>query len=83
MSEYVPVLGTLLGAVAGFGGAYLLDRRRYRREDEEKLYEKVYGELYPILLEARRRYEPAELKSKHPSRFLLKPKEIVQIEAIF
>jgi membrane protein YqaA with SNARE-associated domain len=54
MSEYSSLLGTLLGAIVGgflgFGGAYLIERQRFRKEDEEKLYEKVYGERARIVM---------------------------------
>jgi len=87
MSEYLPILGTLLGVavggVIGFGSTYFVQRQRFKKEDEDKLHEKVYGAVYPILVEAARRYEPSGLKPKYPGIFLLKTKEVVQIDAIF
>ena len=87
MSEYLPILGTLLGAAVGgaigFGSVYFIERQRFKKEDKDKLHEKVYGAVYPILVEAARRYEPSGLKSKYPGVYLLKTKEAVQIDAIF
>jgi len=86
MSEYLPILGTLLGAAVGgaigFGSAYFIERQRFKKEDEDKLYEKVYGTVYPILIEAKRRYEPSGQKTKFQGDFLLTPHELVQIEGI-
>jgi len=87
MSENSTLLATLLGAIVGgvigFGSAYLVERQRFNREDEEKLFEKVYGKLYSILERARMRYEPEDIKSQWHGKYLLSPPEVMQIETIF
>lgn len=84
MSEYLPLISALLGAVIGgaigFASAYLIQKQRFKREDKVKIFEKVYGTLYPLLRKARMRYDYDEYQ--WPGEFLLSPKEVVKIDGI-
>lgn len=87
MSEYLPLFAALLGALVGgsiaFASAYLIQRQRFKREEEEKLFEKVYGTLYPLLKKARMRHG-VDLEFKQwPGEFWLTPPEVLKIEGLF
>lgn len=85
MSEYLPLYAALLGAAVGgtigFASAYLIQRQRFKREDEAKLFEKVYGRIYPLLRKARMRYEHEDFQ-QWPGEFLLLTPEVVQIDGL-
>ena len=87
MNEYLPLISALLGAIVGgiigFGSAYLIQRQRFKREDQEKLFEKVYGTLYPLLKKARMRHEHDEFRPQWPGDFWLSPPEVLKIEEVF
>lgn len=87
MNEYITILATLLGAIVGgiigFVSAYLIQRQRFKREDEEKLFERVYGALYPLLKKARMRHEYTNDFRQWPGEYWLTPQEVIKIESIF
>jgi len=87
MNEYITIFATLLGAIVGgaigFASAYLIQRQRFKREDQEKLFENVYGTLYPLLMKARMRHESNDFKPQWPGEFWLTPPEVVKVEGLF
>jgi hypothetical protein len=58
MDEYLTLLGTLLGAVIGFVGAYVVERQRSKKEFVMEMRDKIYG---PMLMEIGRISETVRL----------------------
>lgn len=57
MSEWLPILGTLLGATIGFAGAYLVERQRFKEERVIEMRDRIYG---PMFMETNKLLEAVE-----------------------
>lgn len=80
-SAFIGLIGVIIGAILGFGGAYLLQRQRFKREDKKKLFETVYGTIYPLLEKAKMRDDNDDFK-QWPGEYWLTAKELVEIDGL-
>ncbi len=88
MDRYFSIIDTLIGLIIGgfigYFSNYLIQGRSFRRQDEEKIHEEVYGKLIPILNKAKARNIPDEFEYKQwPGNFWLSSNDIFNIEEIF